>query len=615
MAVPVVQSLASAVPSSAVALPPAAVVPRAAACQVAMLLAPAEARAVAMPIGIGSAARTAVAGVPARAVGPPQALRAPLCSRLPPRASELSGMGAAALVVGAILRASLKRMHSVRRGRITMGIRRLSFPVMKHKTVTATKRMPLWQLDDEMYLKRQLAPHQQQTWIDIRRTQSRMKEMVHNQQKADMKEVERELTGFRFEPQYKIGELRQDQWLEGRVSGLSGHGVWVDCGVYNEIGEYVDGYLSFREIREDGRHIKLEDMTRHIHLGERVRVRVRQATPGDCTFTVSMRTQEDLPPLFKGKPRPWTFDDLEKGMKVKGIVRRVHDKIAFVDFGCDRLGTIHVSRHKRKINRKGFEKVGQRHKYAYTAFAKGAHMDFYILKADPQLKWVQLECTLPRGKPLRNSVEAEPDPMQRRDKGLPEGFQKVPGKQERLTEGQKLDREKAMEEKKPYEPYVPYVKEWIEDAMEPDDEQDSWVARTESELFEEMQAEAREAGDLGNDEDEMEDDSEEEDFDEAFADDEFAEDDFVDGEFAASAMPEGFSDSMLNASELDGWDFEDASINELDDDEEGEKLTEMQVEALLDGDDDYLERRPPKTFAERMEDKAKAARAKKGNRW
>merc|ERR1712050_550843 len=95
-----------------------------------------------------------------------------------------------------------------------------------------------------------------------------------------------------------------------------------------------------------------------------------------------------------------------------------------------------------------------------------------------------------------------------------------------------------------------------------------------------------------------------------FADDEFAEDDFVDGEFNTDARPEGFGDAAFSASELDGWDFDESSINELQDEEESDKLTEMQVEALFDGDDDYMDRRRPKTFKERMLDKEREARRK-----
>merc|ERR1711972_174797 len=144
--------------------------------------------------------------------------------------------------------------------------------------------------------------------------------------------------------------------------------------------------------------------------------------------------------------------------------------------------------------------------------------------------------------------------------------------------------------------------------MEPDEEQDSWVARTESELFEEMQQEGVVPGQDVQDDLDDEGEEGEEEFDEDFADDEFADDDFVDGEFNMQARPEGFGDAAFSASELDGWDFDESSITELQDDEESEKLTESQVEALFDGDDDYLDRRAPKTFKQQMLDKERAAR-------
>merc|ERR1712039_409661 len=100
----------------------------------------------------------------------------------------------------------------------------------------------------------------------------------------------------------------------------------------------------------------------------------------------------------------------------------------------------------------GFESHLVRHKYAYTAFAKGAQMDFYIHKLNAMKDGtIFLECTLPRGKVLTNDSNKPVDPMTRRDHGLPSGLERMPGKEERLTHGQKLERERAYEEKKPYE--------------------------------------------------------------------------------------------------------------------------------------------------------------------
>lgn len=503
-----------------------------------------------------------------------------------------------------------------------MRIKKKPFTALQRpKTITATQRLPLWKLDDEMYMKRQIAPSQNDRWLDIKRTQVRMKEMVAEQQKEDMREMERELTGFRLEPKHNISDLRQGMWLEGRVSGFSDSmsGVWVDVGAYTETGEWVDGYVQIGQIREDGAYIAKGDVPNQVHLGELVRVRVRQVTPGNCTIDLSMRSVEDLPPLFLGKQRTLLYEDLEEGMPLKGVVRRVWSKHALVDIGCDRLAWIHVREHPRRKDSKGFEILDRKHKYAPTAFPKGAVMNFFVksLKTAKEGS-VDLQCTQPRHKVLRNPVDMEDyDPMKRAGRGIPDGMMMNPPSQERLTEGQRAERERAMEEKKTYEPYVPYVNEWLETAMEPDEDQDSWVARTESELFEELSNEA--GDDFGAAEEEQmgsfdEEEDSDEDFDEAFADDEFAEDDFVDGEFNMQANPEGFGDNAFSASELDGWDFDESSINELEDEEESGKLTDMQVEALFDGDDDYLDRRRPETIMEQMKRKEKEAAERAGRR-
>merc|ERR1719188_1130088 len=114
-----------------------------------------------------------------------------------------------------------------------------------------------------------------------------------------------------------------------------------------------------------------------------------------------------------------------------------------------------------------------------------------------------------------------------------------------MTKGQKKEREMSKKEKEEYKPYVAYVDEWLEDAMEPDEDMDSWLARTETELFHETQDEDDQFGtevvDAGASIGVSKIDEEDEDMaDEEFADDEFAEDDFADDALVTGASEVGF---------------------------------------------------------------------------
>merc|ERR1712037_104575 len=166
-----------------------------------------------------------------------------------------------------------------------------------------------------------------------------------------------------------------------------------------------------------------------------------------------------------------------------------------------------------------------------------------------------------------------------------------------MTASAKKDRERKAAETAIWEPDVPHVDRWIEEAMDPDDETDSWVAQTEKELFEEMD------GDEDDDFDEEEQfegntynaqaglggwvEDEDEDDEEEFAEDEFAEDDFAEDAFQASDI--GFAPNAFPASELDGWvldDDDDTSKAQKDE----ENLKMGSVERIFDEEDDDWER-------------------------
>lgn len=276
------------------------------------------------------------------------------------------------------------------------------------------------------------------------------------------------------------------------------------------------------------------------------------------------------------------------GEQVKGIIRRTWTTWALVDIGTDQLARLHVREHKRETTRYGFHRVGRLHQYAYTAYAVGGELDLYVKYNESDV--IQLTCnrilTAPHGVPLTKPDEA-PTP----------GF----GKQERMTYAQKKDRQKAEQETSSWDPYVPHVDEWLEDAAIPDPETDSWVAMQEQELFEEDEgvdaaAAANAASANYGDPEDFDDDFGDEDF----AEDEFAEDDFAhsgvyDTKFMAGSdqdLSEGFT-----GTELDGWVLDEAKEEgKLEDqeivtfyDQRGTKvpkMTEQEAEEFFEEDDE-----------------------------
>lgn len=470
----------------------------------------------------------------------------------------------------------VRRRRPAQRGLIARQVKRRPLPVLPAKTVFATKRLPLWHLTDEVYFNRQIAPNPDENWTSVRRKQARMREQVIEQQREDMKAMTREFSGFRLQPTVKIGDIRVGQWLDGRISGHRNFDVDVDVGAYNEMGEYVDGQLHVGQMREDGRYVPLKNMMDEVHLGEMVRVRVREVVPTTGVLKFSLRTVEDLPPLFMGKPRMYNDWDLEVGMPLTGIVRRLWDVWALIDVGADRLVRCHVRNHARPMDVYGFQNLETRmHKYADEAWVIGAQIKCWVLR-----NWEgQVFVTCCRTRSPKKEVQIDTG-------GRPQDLSVEPTWDKRSDAEKKADEKKAAE-KETYDPYVPYVKEWLEDSLVPDEETDSWVAKQEKELLAEREGEKRSKKDEEAEEKDEEMDPEdwadlkanlsvkdrveamkhkapiEEDDDidedEEFADDEFAADDFAD-DGLEQANEVGFGPHAFPAKELDGWVLDDADV-------------------------------------------------------
>jgi len=498
-------------------------------------------------------------------------------SRVSGTRSELLG-GAALIMSASMAQLRARRQRQGQRTLTARQVKRKPIPSKPVKTVFATKRLPLWHLTDEVYFNRQIAPNPDENWTAVRKKQAKMREQVIEQQRRDMHAMTREFSGFRLQPTIKIGDIRVGQWLEGRVCGHKNYDVEVDVGAYNENGEYVDGLLHVGQMREDGRYVPTKRMMEEVHLGEMVRVRVCEVVPSTGRLKLSLRANEDLPALFMGKPRMYNDWDLEVGMELTGIVRRLWDVWALIDVGADTLVRCHVRNHARPFDVYGFQNLETRfHKYADEAWVIGGQIKCWVLWKDNngQVKVTccrtrspKREASIDTGGRITSEVALEPEV-------------------DRRTEAEKKADAKAAAEKETYDPYVPYVKEWLEDAMVPDEETDSWVAKQEKELLGEMEGEKQAHKEEEEEKEEMdadvwndlkanlstrdrveamkkpapleEDDDGEYDEEEEFADDEFAADDFAeDGH--EQAMDVGFGPHAFPAKELDGWVLDDADV-------------------------------------------------------
>mmetsp|Transcript_28356 Transcript_28356/g.51189 ORF Transcript_28356/g.51189 Transcript_28356/m.51189 type:complete len:579 (+) Transcript_28356:36-1772(+) len=476
--------------------------------------------------------------------------------------STLTGSGgiAATLVCGLMLRATARKQATRSQSLVALQVlkRTGSSSGRKYdskKAVTATTRLPLWQLTDEMYLERQIAPDPSLPWSQVNAGQVRMKHQVKEQQQRDFFVLEKEAAGTRLPPTYAISELRPGMWLEGRVSRRAGKGVMVDVGAYTERGEWLDGRLHMSQLQEDGDYVGEEDIMNYIHLGEYVRVRVEDVSPAMGRFQLSMRANEDLPQLFLGKPRQYSMYDLEVGMKVPAVVRRVWELDAWVDIGADKLAKLSVRDHYRTKNAHGFLNTMLSHHSAKTAYPKGAQFDVWIKEIDINKQRLVVSCNEQRGKKMRNRVSR----AQMRSPsihGVP--TEQLPEREERLGGLQKTDRERSAKETENWKPYVAHVDEWLQDASIADDATDSWIARAERQIFADSAREDQESSDpsflLDTVEDKIDEIGEAEFEEDEFGEDEFADDDFADNSLAAD---ETSTASDASAQELDGWEMED----------------------------------------------------------
>jgi len=322
-----------------------------------------------------------------------------------------------------------------------------------------------------------------------------------------------------------------------------------------------------------------------------------------------------LPPLFFGKPRPYTVEDLRVGMKVKGIVRRTWHQYGLVDIGWNKLARIHVRWHHKERTQEGYIAKERYRKYAFQAFPTGAVMDFWIFRVKGR-NAVELWGFPPRPGgdigTLGNRFE-EPEREDGAGKGT-YGIGAEAAPQKPNVKSYKLQEIEARKkaEQETWDPDLPLVDAFFEEAMTPDDQMDSWVAQTEKDLFEEEE-EGEDFEDYALDDEDGEFEfqqgdgfaqegwpefgdegrGDEDDDEEEFAEDEFAEDDFADGSFASGDPSKGFGPIAFSANELDGWVLEDEESSKAETKEDANKLRIEDVEKVFDDEDDSWEGAPP----------------------
>jgi ribosomal protein S1 len=118
-----------------------------------------------------------------------------------------------------------------------------------------------------------------------------------------------------------IGDLSMGDELKGRVKRTELFGAFVDVGVG------MDGLLHISQLGQNVRNV--EDVVKS---GEEVTVYVLKVDKDNGRIALSL-----------AKPAAVTWDNIEEGMIVTGTVVKLEKFGAFVDFGAERPGMIHVS--------------------------------------------------------------------------------------------------------------------------------------------------------------------------------------------------------------------------------------------------------------------------------
>ncbi|MFN8529846.1 MAG: S1 RNA-binding domain-containing protein [Anaerolineae bacterium] len=118
-----------------------------------------------------------------------------------------------------------------------------------------------------------------------------------------------------------INDLSVGDELKGRVKRIELYGAFVDVGVG------TDGLLHISQLGQQVRNV--EDV---VKAGDEITVYVLRVDPTAGRIALSM-----------AKPPAMSWDDIKEGMTVTGKVVKLEKFGAFVDFGAERPGMVHVS--------------------------------------------------------------------------------------------------------------------------------------------------------------------------------------------------------------------------------------------------------------------------------
>ncbi|MDX2160159.1 MAG: S1 RNA-binding domain-containing protein [bacterium] len=123
------------------------------------------------------------------------------------------------------------------------------------------------------------------------------------------------------QPRQSIQDLSVSMELKGRVKRIELYGAFVDVGVG------TDGLLHISQLGQQVRNV--EDVLKP---GDEVTVYVLRVDPAAGRIALSLQ-----------KPPAMSWDDIKEGMVVTGKVVKLEKFGAFVDFGAERPGMVHVS--------------------------------------------------------------------------------------------------------------------------------------------------------------------------------------------------------------------------------------------------------------------------------
>jgi len=208
-------------------------------------------------------------------------------------------------------------------------------------------------------------------------------------------------------------EVKPKAHFAGKVTKTTLAGAIVD------IGQKVPGVVHISQLRKEPVN-RVEDV---IHEGQVVDVWVR-------------RVRDDRIELTMVEPQGLEWREIKPDMIVKGKVTRLESYGAFVDFGAERPGLVHVSEIAHGFIKTPGEKLHE-----------GDEVEARVLEVNRRKKQIRLSIKAALPEPEEPPAEARPEPRRERSRGGKDGKGG-----EGSRRGKPHQQEEFVEEQEPREP-------------------------------------------------------------------------------------------------------------------------------------------------------------------